>query len=98
MAERYDLEAARAAYDATPAAPTAIQFWHGVANKLARGVHGVEQRLGTAGEGWRAKVSKPRRCPACGERYTWHGFADGGRSQICHHCASQIAAATEGRR
>ena len=97
MAERYDLEAARAAYDATPAAATAIQFWHGVANRLARGVHGVEVRL-AQGENWRAKVSKPRRCPACGERYTWHGFADGGRSQICHHCASQIAGATEGRR
>ena len=86
MAERYDMTAARAAYDATPAAETAALFWHAVANKLARGVHGVSLRLGRGGEGWAPKLTRRKPCRECGERYTWHAFADGGRVRVCVEC------------
>jgi hypothetical protein len=98
MAERYNLDAARVAYDATPPADTAALFWHGVANKLTRGVHGVTARLGSAGEGWAPKLTRMKPCSVCGERFTWHGFADGGRSRVCNECTDIVGDAMRGRR
>lgn len=86
MAKRYDIEAARAAYDATPAADTAALFWHGVASRMGRSEWGVSAKLGVA-EGWSPKLTRRKPCGVCGERYTWHAFRDGGRVRVCVECA-----------
>ena len=93
MAKRYDLDAARAAYDECPPAHSSARFWDVLAMRMGRGRAGVYARLCTI-EGWAPKLDRPVPCAACGLETSADDFADDGRSRVCATCAD----AMEGRR
>lgn len=80
---RYDEAELRAAYDATPAQPTAMAFWAEVAERLDGRTAGAVYRECAHRRRWPARVLEVR-CSACGRETP----ASGAAVTICRECVA----------